>query len=88
ESNKHLVPLIYEFTSLRNIDYTFSKKGKIIGPSILEPIDNRNILALRKFENIVDNQYYLYNELIDQYSEFGNIIQDLNRLLQEELKKQ
>ena len=88
ESNKHLVPLIYEFTSLRNIDYTFSRKGKIIGPSTLEPIDNRNILALRKFENIVDNQYYLYNELIDQYSEFGNIIQDLNRLLQEELKKQ
>jgi len=87
ESNRHLIPLIYEYTSLRNVDHTFSKKGSIIGASTLEPVDNRNILGLRKFENIVDNQYYLYNELMEEYSEFSDLIEHLSKLLQEELKK-
>jgi len=84
--NENLVPFFYEKISLRSIDSKFSEFAKIIGNSNLNPSDNRVIIKNRKFESILDNKYYLTQELLSEYVLLQKDFVELNRLLVNNLK--
>ena len=84
--NQNLVPFFYENISLRTIDSKFSEFGKKIGVSNLKSSDNRIILTSRKFENILDNKYYLSQRLLSKYIVLKKDFVKLHRLLLNNLK--
>ena len=84
--NQNLVPFFYENISLRTIDSKFSEFGKKIGSSNLNPSDNRVVLKNRKFENILDNKYYLTQRLLSKYIVLQKDFVELKRLLVNNLK--
>lgn len=86
DSNGHLIPMIYNYISLRQIDFKFSGFGEKIGKSKLAETDNRVLLNKRKFENILDNEYYLFTQLNMEYVKLENTLSNLSKLLEAEIK--
>lgn len=86
DSNDQLIPIIYDYTSLRQIDYVFSGFGEKIGKSKLKHTDNRVVLSMRKFENILDNEYYLFTRLKSEYVKLENTLTNLSKLLEKDVK--
>lgn len=84
--NEKMVPFLYENISLRAVDSKFSEFGKKIGRSNLKPSDNRVILKNRKFENILDNKYYLTQRLLSRYNLLQKDFVKLQHLLLDNLK--
>ena len=85
DNTAYFVPLIYKHTSLRQIDYQFSGMANEIEKSRLKETDNRALLRMREFENVIDNQYYLINRLTTNYQEVENLLTNLSKLLQEQI---
>lgn len=85
DSNENLIPLIYDHTSLRQIDFVFSGFGEKIGKSKLKETDNRVLLRMRRFENVIDNQYYLFSRLTQEYDKMEISLEVLEKLLEKEI---
>lgn len=79
--NENMVPFLYDNISLRAIDSRFSDFAKTIGISNLKPSNNRIILKNRKFENILDNKYYLTQRILAKYILLQKGFIKLKRLL-------
>jgi hypothetical protein len=86
--NKNLVPFFYDNISLRAVDSKFSEYASKIGVSKLKPMDNRVILSNRKFENILDNKYYLSELLTGHYRNTKTEFLELKKKLEKEIGKQ
>ena len=85
DSNNNLIPLIYDYTSLRQIDFVFSGFGEKIRKSNLKETDNRVLLKMRRFENVIDNQYYLFSRLTQEYNKMEISFKILEKLLEKEI---
>jgi len=85
DNTAYFVPLIYKHTSLRQVDYQFSGFGDAIKKSNLKETDNRVLLQMREFENVMDNQFYLFNRLTTNYQEIQSLLQTLHALLQKQI---
>ena len=84
--NENLVPFFYDNISLRAVDAKFSDYASKITSSKLKPSDNRVILTSRKFENILDNKYFLSQLLNNKYKETNSQLIQLKALLEKELQ--
>lgn len=82
--NQNLVPFFYDNISLRAVDAKFSEYASKITESKLEFSDNRVILSKRKFENILDNKYFLSQLLNNKYKEASTQFIQLKTLLEKE----
>lgn len=76
---KNLIPFLYNEISIRQIDERFSEKIEALGKSQLKHFDNRVILSKKKFENMVDNKYFLLETLLMSYDDLSI---DLNKTIQ------
>ncbi|MGK0413284.1 MAG: hypothetical protein ACJA1B_001487 [Polaribacter sp.] len=84
--NENLVRFFYDNISLRAVDSKFSDYASKITPSKLKPLDNRIILSSRKFENIVDNKYYLMQLLKAKHKNTKTQFLRLKNLLKKEIE--
>ena len=84
--NQNLVPFFYDNISLRAVDSKFSEFASKITASKLRPSDNRIILSNRKFENILDNKYFLSQLLNNKYKQAYLQFIQLKGLLEKELQ--
>jgi hypothetical protein len=85
--NENLVPFFYDNISLRAVDSKFSEFASKISESKLKPLDNRVILSNRKFENILDNKYFLSQLLNNKFKQAYFQFIQLKNLLENELQK-
>ena len=69
----NIMPWLYDKISFRQIDEEFSDKFDINEQSNLDHSDNRKILAERKFENMVDNKYFLLETLLMGYDDLQEV---------------
>lgn len=67
ESASILFPFIIDEFSFRQMDSEFGPAKNRIGKSRLPYFDNRKILSYRKFENLMDNKFYTYNNMLIAY---------------------
>jgi len=82
-----IIPYLYNEISLRQMDERFSENLKSIGKSKLEHLDNRIIMSKKKFENMVNNKYFLMETLFFGYSDLSYLFEETILYLEEELKK-
>jgi len=83
----NLMPFLYNEISLRQMDQRFSEKLKLNGESKLNHFDNRIILSMKKFENIVDNKYFLIETLQFGYDDLSVIFDKTINKIEEDLNK-
>ena len=69
----NLMPYLYDQISFRQMDEEFSDKFEVNERSNLNHFDNRMILSDRKFENMVDNKYFLLETLLIGYNELNDV---------------
>ncbi len=81
----NLMPFLYNEISLRQMDQRFSEKLKSPGKSKLPYFDNKVILTNRKFENIVDNKYFLIETLLYGYDDLLALFDQTILKIEEEL---
>lgn len=77
--------LIADNYSLRKMDYKFSPRGELIGKSNLPEIDNRKILSMQRFENLVEDHYYALTGIVHRYEEITSDLELLSKLLIEQI---
>ncbi|MCF6170713.1 MAG: DUF6090 family protein [Bacteroidales bacterium] len=65
----NIMPYLYNKISFRQMDEEFSDNFDVNERSKLSHFDNRTILLERKFENMVDNKYFLLETLLMGYEE-------------------
>ncbi len=82
----NLMPFLYEQISLRQVDERFSSELKHVGKSGLKAFDNRAILGMRKFENMVDNKLFLLETLQYGYAETLQTLLAIEHLLEDALE--
>ncbi len=75
----NLMPYLYKEISLRQMDEEFSDKFNVNEQSKLIHYDNRKILSDRKFENMVDNKYFLLETLLIGYD---NLLRNYTKTIQ------
>ena len=81
----YFTDLIADNYSLRKMDARFSSRGESLGKSALPEIDNRKILSMQRFENIVDEHYYALTGLALLYEEINSELVLLSKLLKEQI---
>jgi uncharacterized protein DUF6090 len=69
----NLMPYLYDKISFRQMDEEFSGQFKVNERSKLNHFDNRIILGERKFENMVDNKYFLLETLLMGYGDLHDV---------------
>jgi len=70
----NIMHFLYNEISLRQVDERFSDKLKPNEESRLKRFDNRVILTMKKFENMVDNKYFLLQTLQYGYDDMFVIL--------------
>ena len=83
--NEQFIPLISTQYSLRNMDAIFSPSMKEIGQSNFE-IDSRKILGVLALENVLDNKYFLLNDVKRDYNSLLNSYESLLKALDDAIK--
>jgi hypothetical protein len=81
----YLSDFISDHYSLRKMDNRFSTRGETIGKSNLPEVDNRKILSIQRFENLVDEHYYSLTGIVNRYAEINNELFLLSELLKEQI---
>ena len=69
----NLMPYLYNSISFRQMDQEFSGNFDVNEQSKLSHFDNRTLLLDRKFENMVDNKYFLLETLLMGYDDLQNV---------------
>ena len=80
--------MLYDNYSLRKMDYKFSSTGKLLGKSKLPEIDNRKIVSSQRFENLVDEQYYQLNSMLDKYNSTLDKLTTILELLKQKINSE
>ena len=83
--NDQLVPIMSTEYSIRNMDSEFSQTMKHIGPSKFNR-DSRKLLSIFAFENILDNKYFIFNMMNNNYKQLLNGLIDLELALKNNIK--
>ncbi len=83
--NDQLVPLMSSEYSIRNMDTQFSKSMKHLGPSKFNK-DSRKLLAIFKFENILDNKYYISSTMNEEYKSLLKGFKELSKALENNIE--
>jgi len=83
----NLMPFLYNEISLRQMDQRFSEKLKLNGKSQLNHFDNRVILSMKQFENMVDNKFFLIETLQHGYDELSILFDDTINSIEKDLNK-
>lgn len=83
----NLIPYLYNEISLRQMDERFSENLEALGKSKLERFDNRVILSKKKFENMVNNKYFLTETLLFGYSDLSALFNETIKYLEKVLNK-
>ncbi|MFK5891100.1 MAG: DUF6090 family protein [Flavobacteriaceae bacterium] len=65
----NIMPYLYENISFRQMDEEFSDEFDLSTKSKLKYFDNRVVLSKKKFENMVDNKYFLLETLLIGYAD-------------------
>jgi hypothetical protein len=86
ESATILFPFIIDKFSFRQMDSKFGPAKSRIGKSRLPYFDNRKILSYRKFENLMDNKFFTYNNMRLAYISLANELEKIEVGLQDLLK--
>lgn len=69
----NLMPYLYDNISFRQMDEEFSGRFDVNERSNLSHFDNRKILSERKFENMVDNKFFLLETLLMGYDDLHKV---------------
>ncbi len=78
----NFMPFLYNKISFRQMDEEFSDKFDVNERSNLSHFDNRKILLERKFENMVDNKYFLLETLLMGYNDLHEVYDIIMQLLE------
>ncbi|WP_375325385.1 hypothetical protein [Flagellimonas sp. GZD32] len=87
DGSNNFVPYLYNNISLRQVDYRFAPIKDRIGKSKLVPQDNRIILKDRKFESMVDNKFFLLNNMLIKNQEYETLNNKVIQLLEKETQE-
>ncbi|HEY9117885.1 MAG TPA: hypothetical protein VIN11_08675 [Roseivirga sp.] len=82
-----LFPFLYDEFSFRQMDSSFGPAKDKIGKSNNPYTDNRKVLSMRKFENIMDNKFYVYDALRTEYLGLINYLSRVEEGLFKEVEK-
>ncbi len=86
EAETILFPFILEEFSFRQMDSTFGPAKNRIGKSRLPYLDNRKILANRKFESLMDNKFFTHNNMLIDYRSLQSSLDQIESGLKELLE--
>ncbi len=75
----NLMPYLYNNISFRQMDQEYSDNFDVNEKSKLSHFDNRIILLDRKFENMVDNKYFLLETLLIGYKNLQKVYNKIMR---------
>jgi len=81
----NLMPYLYDKISFRQMDEKFSDQFNVNERSKLNHFDNRKILVERKFENMVDNKYFLLETLLMGYDDLQKVYDKTLQFLESEI---
>lgn len=81
----HFMPYLYDHFNYRQMDNAFSEYHEGIEPSKFSNHDNLQVLTYFKFENLIDNQFYNSNDQLRLYVKLKNEIEQIQRLIKQEL---
>lgn len=82
-----LFPFLYDEFSFRQMDSSFGPAKNKIGKSNNSYTDNRRVLSMRKFENIMDNKFYVFDALSTEYKGLIDYLSQIEIGLHKELEK-
>ncbi|NVK84252.1 MAG: hypothetical protein HWE21_08025 [Cytophagia bacterium] len=82
-----LFPFLYDEFSFRQMDSSFGPAKDKIGKSNNPYTDNRRVLSMRKFENIMDNKFYVYDALLTEYMGLIDYLSQIEAGLHKEADK-
>jgi len=87
DTNTNLIPFLYNYISLRNVDNQFSNLDNL-GKSQIKEIDNRQILSMLFWENEIDNLHYIYSILLkESYRKLAKDLKSLKILLEKQINR-
>lgn len=87
DNENNLIPYLYNEISLRQMDENFSEELKSIASKNITKTDNRRVLNSRKFENLVDNKFFLLETLQMGLSDLNSVFNKSLVILKNELNK-
>jgi Family of unknown function (DUF6090) len=80
----NIMPYLYNEISLRQMDEAFSGEFDINTKSKLNHFDNRVVLSKKKFENMVDNKFFLLETLLMGYNDLHIVYSKTIQFLENE----
>lgn len=82
---EQIMPYLQEHFSILNMDAKFANLEESLPPSAFQ-IDNREILADIRFENILEMQYYSMSYLHQSQQELLDLMKELDEMLEKMMK--